>query len=77
MQNLACPEEQLYRESWGIKAACGLVKRKGQRKEVSKEPWYNNIAGIFFSFCVLVLWGWVFPGLFFLHFSLPLIGLAL
>ena len=32
-------EEHLYRECWGIKAACGFVKRKGRRGEIPKVPW--------------------------------------
>ena len=34
-------DEHVYRECWGIKAACGFVKRKGRRGEVPKVPWLN------------------------------------
>ena len=41
MLGLQPANEHLYREAWGMKAACGLVKRKGRRQELTKETWLN------------------------------------
>lgn len=39
MNGLKPAEEQIYREAWGIKHACGLVKRKGRRGEPTRDTW--------------------------------------
>ena len=44
MRNLKASDEQVYRESWGIKAACGFVKRKGKRNEVTREACLNLVS---------------------------------
>lgn len=41
MHKLTVAEEQLLREAWGFKAACGFVKRKGRREELTSDPWFN------------------------------------
>lgn len=46
MHNLKAAEEQVYRESWGIKAACGFVKRKGKRSEVTREACLDRMAHV-------------------------------
>lgn len=42
MNGLKAAEEQLYRECWGIKQACGLVKRKGRRRELARDSWLKT-----------------------------------
>ena len=39
LNKLTVPEEHLLREAWGFKAACGFIKRKGRREELTKDPW--------------------------------------
>ena len=41
MNKLKANEEVIYRQSWGIKKACGFVKRKGRRGEYTKDSWIN------------------------------------
>lgn len=36
-------EETIYRQAWGIKGACGLVKRKGRRHEFTKDPRLQHV----------------------------------
>lgn len=43
MNKLSVSDEQLLREAWGFKAACGFVKRKGRRGELTKEPWLQTL----------------------------------
>lgn len=38
MNKLTVAPEHVLREAWGIKTACGFVKRKGRRGEVTKDP---------------------------------------
>ena len=38
MNGLAPSNETLYRDAWGLKGACGFIKRKGRRQELTKEP---------------------------------------
>ena len=38
MNKLTVSEEHLLREAWGFKNACGFVKRKGRRGEITKDP---------------------------------------
>ena len=35
--NLVVTEELTYRQAWGIKGACGLIKRKARRQEFTKD----------------------------------------
>lgn len=42
MNGLKPAEEQIYREAWGIKHACGLVKRKGRRGEPTRDTWLQD-----------------------------------
>ena len=35
--NHTVSDEQAYREAWGIKQACGFIKRKGRRGEVTTD----------------------------------------
>lgn len=46
MNGLQPADDQVYREAWGLKAACGLVKRKGRRHELSKEAWMHKSMSI-------------------------------
>lgn len=41
MLKLTVADEQLLREAWGFKAACGFVKRKGRREELTTDPQLN------------------------------------
>ena len=36
MCNLVAGQDQIYRESWGIRHAAGHIKRKGRRRELTK-----------------------------------------
>lgn len=38
MNGLAPSNDTLYRDAWGLKGACGFIKRKGRRQELTKEP---------------------------------------
>ena len=42
--NMEVGQDQVYREAWGVRLACGLIKRKGQRKEVSKAGIHSLLA---------------------------------
>ena len=42
MNKLTVPEEHLLREAWGFKAACGFIKRKGRREELTKDPFLKS-----------------------------------
>ena len=37
LSNLETSEELIYRQAWAVKHGCGLVKRKGQRGELTRE----------------------------------------
>ena len=56
MNGLSPSEEHLYRECWGIKSACGFVKRKGRRAEISRESWLNQCLRV----CVYIVYSDVF-----------------
>ena len=53
--SLVHAEEVIYRESWGLKAALGLIKRKGRRWEITKELWLQCALAI-----GVLLWNCVF-----------------
>jgi hypothetical protein len=42
MNGLAPSNDTLYRDAWGLKGACGFIKRKGRRQELTKEPYLNT-----------------------------------
>ncbi|CAK9062716.1 unnamed protein product [Durusdinium trenchii] len=48
MNGLQPADDQVYREAWGLKAACGLVKRKGRRHELSKDPNFHKLLLVYF-----------------------------
>lgn len=44
MNKLTVSDEHLLREAWGFKYACGFVKRKGRRGEITKDPRLQTIS---------------------------------
>ena len=53
--NMEVGQDQVYREAWGVRLACGLIKRQGQRKEVSKAGIHSLLArSCFLSYCARV-----------------------